>query len=460
MNSLMIIIGKYLIGMLGIALVVVIHEIGHLIAARACDIDVEVFSFGLGPKLWSKEHKGTDFRISMFPLGGYCRLKGSDDLRAALLQRKKSFTHVENGSLFSVHPAKRIVTYLAGPLLNLLFAILLYAILASIPYQVLTTEPIIAMVDDYPSLFSSSSSPAHAQGLQTGDRVILLNGEEVRDWENLETLLATSEGSQLFTIEREGNTLLVPVKGDKIDQGYRYGLSVIRRPLVGSVRPATPESDAGLLKGDLILEANGVPVANDLDLLVALEQDMEQTELLIQRGTTKKTLSFRPDLDERGKGEWNFALASEKRAVKAPSFSIKNGWNTTLQITEDTLSSLVFLIRGGSKNVRQEFTGAARAALMIGDITSLGLESDKGSGLRALWYLLGVVSISLAVANILPLPAFDGGQVLTALYEWITGRRIQPRTYWILQLVGIGTVLGIFIFLGYADMLHFLTIRR
>lgn len=67
MNSLLNLIGKYLIGLLGIALVVVIHEIGHLIAARACKIDVEVFSFGLGPKLWSTDHKGTDFRISLFP---------------------------------------------------------------------------------------------------------------------------------------------------------------------------------------------------------------------------------------------------------------------------------------------------------------------------------------------------------------------------------------------------------
>lgn len=456
----MILISKYLIGMLGIALVVLVHEIGHLAAARACDIDVEVFSFGLGPKLWSKEHKGTDFRISALPLGGYCRLKGSDDLRAALLQRDKQFTHIEDGSVFSAHPAKRIITYLAGPLLNLLFAILLYAVLASIPYQVLTTEPVIAMTDDYPSLFGSSGSPAHAQGLLTGDRVLLLNGEEIRDWENLEALLVDGEGPQLFTVERGGTIHVVPVMGEKTDQGYRYGLSVIRATRVGSVRPATPEFNAGLARGDLILEANGIAVSHDLDLLVALEKDLERSELLIQRGDAKRVLSFRPDLDERGKGEWNFSLEAKRRAVDAPPFSIRNGWDTALQITADTLTSLVYLIQGESRNVRQEFTGAARAALMIGDITSLGLESNKGSGLRALWYLLGVVSISLAVANLMPLPAFDGGQVLTALYEWITGKRIRPRTYWILQLVGVVTVLGIFVFLGYADVLHFLSIRR
>ncbi len=460
MNSLMILISKYLIGLLGIGLVVVIHEAGHLIAARASGIDVEVFSFGLGPKIWGFTHKGTDFRLSALPFGGYCRLKGSDDLRAALQQNYREFTHVEHRSLFSVHPAKRIITYLAGPLLNLVFAILLYSILASIPYKTLSTESVIATVNDYPSIFSHATSPAYDQGLRTGDKVVALNGEAIRDWEALEEKLIDSEGIQLITVERARNLLTLPLVGEKSETGRRYGLTVIREPIIGSVRPATPERDANLTKGDRIVQANGREIHNDLDLLVALESNTEKTELLVLRGEQERVISFRPDLDERGKGEWNFALASESRVVKAPPFSLINGWNTTLDMARDTIRSLRMLISGQSSNVRQEFTGAARAALMIGDITSLGLESDTGGGFRALWYLLGVVSISLGIANLLPLPAFDGGQVLTALFSWVTGRQIQPRTYWMLQLVGIGMVFGIFVFLGYADMIHFLSIRR
>ncbi len=460
MNSLLILISKYLIGLLGIGLVVVIHELGHLWAAKTCGIDVEVFSFGLGPKLWGIEHKGTDFRISILPFGGYCRLKGSDDLSQALLQKDKNFTHIEQGSLFSVHPAKRIVTYLSGPLLNLVFAILLYSTLATIPYEVLSTEPVIAMINDYPSLFSHATSPAYEQGLRTLDKVLELNGMVIRDWEALEELLTDSDGIQLFTVERSGEFLTVPVEGERTEQGIRYGITVIRPPIVGTVRPATPESDAGLQKGDRILLANGTKVTNDLDLLAALESDTEMTDLLVLRGTDEIPISFRPDLNAQGKGEWNFSLASENRLMETPSFSLVTGWNTTIKMTKDTLASLMLLIGGKNQNVRQEFTGAARAALMIGDITSLGLESNTSSGIRALWYLLGVVSISLGIANLLPLPAFDGGQVLTALFEWVTGKHIKPRTYWILQLVGIVTVFGIFVFLGFVDMLHFLSIRR
>ncbi len=460
MSSLLALSAKYLIGFLGIGLVVVIHEIGHLIAARFCGIGVEVFSFGLGPKMWGRSYKGTDYRISAFPLGGYCRLKGSDDLRAALAQHEKSFTHIEDGSLFSVHPAKRIVTYLAGPLLNIVFAILLYAVLASLPYSTLSTDAVIATVNDYPFLFNDASSPAHEQGLRSSERIILLNGEPVRDWEGLEARLAESEGVQLFGVERDGQILFIPVVGETSDGGVRYGITVMRPPIIGGVRPATPEADAGLSQGDRILSANGVAVANDLDLLVALARDTEMTELLVERGEEQRVISFRPDLDRRGEGEWNFSLATNKRPLKAPPFSLRAGWDTTLQMTRDTLSSLLLLIRGEREDVRQEFTGAARAALMIGDITALGLESSAGGGLRALGYLLGVVSISLGLANLLPLPAFDGGQVVVALYEWGTGRRIRPKTYWLLQLVGIGIVVGIFLFLGFADMLHFLSIRR
>lgn len=460
MSSLLILISKYLIGLLGIGLVVVIHELGHLWAAKACKIDVEVFSFGLGPKLWGIEHNGTDFRISLLPFGGYCRLKGSDDLSQALLRKDKDFTHIEHGSLFSAHPAKRIVTYLCGPLLNLVFAILLYSTLAAIPYKVLSTEPVIATINDYPTLFFQAPSPAHEQGLVTGDKVLELNGTIIRDWEDLERQLDDSEGIQVFTVERSGEVLTIPIEGEDTGQGIRYGLSVIREPVVGSVRPATPEADAGLKVGDRILLANGTRVTNDLALLAALERDTERADLLVLRGTQEIAVSFRPDLNAQGKGEWNFALASENRPIKAPTFSLLKGWDTTVQMTKDTLSSLILLVGGKSQDVRQEFTGAARAALMIGDITTLGLENDTASGFRALWYLLGVVSISLGIVNLLPLPAFDGAQVLTSLFEWIAGRHIQPRTYWILQLVGIGTVFCIFVFLGFADMLHFLSIRR
>ena len=460
MSNILTLILKYFIGLLGIGLVVLIHELGHLVVARMSGIEVEVFSFGLGPKIWGKEHKGTDFRVSLLPFGGFCRMKGSDDLSQALLKKAKSFTHTEAGSLFSVHPIKRVATYVSGPLFNILFAILLYAILASTPYRVITTEPIIATINEYPSLFGEASSPAYEAGLRTGDKVLALNGNPIQDWEALEDLLAKSKGIQEFIVLRESKEHIFSFAGEPTEIGSRFGLAPAQAPIVGKVRPNTPESKALLKSGDVIIQANGMKILNDLDLLVALPLDINQTRLSVEREGVIEEISFRPNLDENRRGDWNFSLQGKNREAPVPPFSLSNGWNTTLNMARDTVFSLLTILQGRSSDIRQEFTGMARAALMIGDITTLGFEHTSFSGFRALFYLLGVVSISLAIGNLLPLPAFDGGQILIAFIEWISCKRISPKTYWILQLVGMFSVFAIFLFLGYVDVRHFLALRR
>jgi len=105
-------------------------------------------------------------------------------------------------------------------------------------------------------------------------------------------------------------------------------------------------------------------------------------------------------------------------------------------------------------------TGMARSALLIGDIASLGFEQNPFSGIHALLYLMGVVSISLAIINLFPLPAFDGGQVVMALFEWVTGRQIKPRVYLALQVTGLVMILLFFGFLSFSDLRYALAIRR
>jgi len=133
---------KYLIGIVGITVVVLIHELGHLIAARICSIEVEVFSFGFGPRLIGKQMGDFDLRLSLFPVGGYCRLKGSDDVRRSL--RDEGHEHallLEEGSIFAASPIKRIITYLAGPVASFLLAFLIYTILSIMPYEILPPKP-------------------------------------------------------------------------------------------------------------------------------------------------------------------------------------------------------------------------------------------------------------------------------------------------------------------------------
>ena len=461
MSDIAALLVKYLIGLVGITIVVVIHEIGHLAAAKILGIEVEIFSFGLGPKLFGRLYKGTEYRISLFPLGGYCRLKGSDDLSQAIIDKQRFFTHTEEGSLFSVHPSKRVITYLSGPLANLLFAILLYTFLAAIPLQVVSMPCIVATVDDYPELFSGASSPAASAGIRSGDKVLKLNGQAIVDWEDLEARLLESVGKEVFTVERDGEVLDITVIGQSTGQGsYRYGLTVLQEAVVGSVRPNSEEYRAGLRDGDRIIMVNAVPIANHLDLLCALNTAKDTLELTVQRNMQQVAIPFRVKVDERGKADFQFSIAAQTTRQAGKRFNLLEGWNRTTGIIRETLEMFAGLFVQDEENLRSSVTGMARSALLIGDITTLGLEQNMQSGLYALCYLMGGVSISLAIANLIPLPAFDGGQVVIALIEWIRKKQIRPKTYYILQLMGIICIIGIFLLLTLVDIRHFLAIRR
>ncbi|MGH0052745.1 MAG: RIP metalloprotease RseP [Sphaerochaetaceae bacterium] len=465
MSGIIAILVKYLIGLVGITIVVVIHEIGHLVTAKLNGIDVEVFSFGLGPKLLATQHKGTEYRISLFPLGGYCRLKGSDDLSQALIYKQRKFLHTEEGSLFSAHPARRILTYLCGPIANLIFAALLYAILSGLPSHVITTPAVVATSAEYPSLFNNQESPAYTAGIRRGDRIVAHNGIPVADWQDLEAQLQQSQGIERFSIIRGESQFDVLIEGSPTPEGgYRYGLTPIQDLLVGTVRYGSPEYQSGLKEGERIIAVAGYPVTNQLDFL-SIVQTQSKGELTFTVETEKgeqKTVRFIPNVAEDGTLAFGFSLSADIKEVQSGHFSLIQGIRQGWIIAQETLVSLSTLLgRKNTEDIRSSVTGMARSALMIGDITTLGFESSTtASGIRGLLYLMGVVSISLAIVNLLPIPAFDGGQILIAAFEWLTGRQIQPKTYYHLQLVGVAFVVVLFILLTFVDVRHFIAIKR
>ncbi|HNZ94609.1 MAG TPA: RIP metalloprotease RseP [Sphaerochaeta sp.] len=450
---------KYLIGIVGITVVVLIHELGHFVAARICGIDVEVFSFGFGPRLIGKHIGDLDLRLSLFPVGGYCRLKGSDDVRQSLRNEQSLF--LEEGSIFAASPIRRIITYLAGPVASFLLALLIYTILSLMPYEVLSTEAIVTTVNDYPELFGpEATSPAYDAGIRSGDRVLALNGETIDDWEALETILPVSP-EHLFMVERNGQSFHYWVEGEKQADGtYRYGLAVLQEAIVGNVRSLSTEKEAGLKKGDRIIASQGTVVHNHLDLLSTLRGELSRVEFTVLRDGEEVRLSFHPRRGDDGKPIFDFSLLAATKHVKPTSKALTSGVGQTSKILHQTLDSIRSLFTGTQKDLRSNVTGVTRSALLIGDIAALGFEQETKQGLHALLYLLGVVSISLAVVNLLPLPAFDGIQIMVAFLALITGHTIKMRTYYVLQVAGVLFIIVVFIALAGSDLRYLLSIRR
>lgn len=450
---------KYLIGIVGITVVVLIHELGHLVAARICGIDVEVFSFGFGPRLIGKHIGDLDLRLSLFPVGGYCRLKGSDDVRQSLRNEQSLF--LEEGSIFAASPIRRIITYLAGPVASFLLALLIYTILSLMPYEVLSTEAIVTTVNDYPELFGpEATSPAYDAGIRSGDRVLALNGETIDDWEALETILPVSP-EHLFMVERNGQSFHYWVEGEKQADGtYRYGLAVLQEAIVGNVRSLSAEKEAGLKKGDRIIASQGTVVHNHLDLLSTLRGELRPVSFMVLRDGEEVQLSFYPRRGDDGKPIFDFSLLAATKHVKPTSKALTSGVWQTSKILHQTLDSIRSLFTGTQKDLRSNVTGVTRSALLIGDIAALGFEQETKQGLHALLYLLGVVSISLAVVNLLPLPAFDGIQIMVAFLALITGHTIKMRTYYVLQVAGVLFIIVVFIALAGSDLRYLLSLRR
>lgn len=455
------------VGILGIGIMVFVHEGGHFLAAKAFGIVVEVFSFGMGPKAVAWKHKETEFRISWLPFGGYCRMRGSDDLTRALDSKQKVFEHAEAGSLFSVAPWRRLFTYLAGPMANILFAIIVYTMFSMMSYQTLSDPSRIIVTSDYPSLFSLTEAdaqqvPAYLAGLQSGDLVLTYDGQEIEDFQQLLALLKASDGSTAqLEISRDGHlqsVLLTPVQKD--DGTYSFGISSYIEPVVERVTENSPEALAGLLPGDYIARIDGEPITNMLDLSVKLLEAPTQVTLTVVREGRNKDVTFIPSMTEDGHSTFNFALHSDSKTVEGLTLhqGFAHSIDQAFKLVGDTFSTIGKVITGKA-SIRTSFTGPWRASMMIGDITTQGFADSPKAGVRAMLYLLGVVSISLAVANLLPIPALDGGLIMMSIIEMIVHKQVSPRMYLVLQFVGLCCVMLIIAFMTLTDM-HYFWINR
>ncbi|MCR4676716.1 MAG: M50 family metallopeptidase [Sphaerochaetaceae bacterium] len=346
---------SFLIGILALDLIIIIHELGHFIAARACGIKVESLTFGTGPKLFSTHFGSTKVTLNLIPFGGATVMAGQDDLKYAIMQKKNRIENCEEGSLYGVHPLKRIITYLAGPLMNVLFALLCFTTLLLMPVLQDYYTSKIALSSDYPEYFGVNECAASRAGMKTGDTVLSVNGIKVNEYEDLQAVLKEHSSDQAVEIETDrGVFTVVP------DNGV-FGI-----------------------------------IPYDVDY---------------------KTIP--------GQSLGNAIRLSFKECFA----NIKN-----------FIDSVISIFKGKSK-VSDTLSSTITASEQIGVISQNAFRADFNAGLRVVIYLAGAVSLSLGVANMLPISALDGGLILISFIELVFGRTFPPKVYIILQVVGILTIL-------------------
>ncbi|MBE0490828.1 MAG: RIP metalloprotease RseP [Sulfurospirillum sp.] len=188
------------------------HELGHFLAARFFGVKVEVFSIGFGSKIFKKIYKGTEYCISAIPLGGYVQMKGQDDSDPTKVS-------LDSDSYNTKKPWQRIIILFAGPFANFLLAFLLYLAIAQIGIN--TLSPIIGSV--------AENTPAFTKGLQANDKILIINDQEVKSWDDVSFFIKNSQGSVVFIIQRAKKNLQVVVQPELKIQKSMFGEDISNR---------------------------------------------------------------------------------------------------------------------------------------------------------------------------------------------------------------------------------------
>lgn len=433
-----------LIGLAGMGLLVLVHELGHFLAALAFGVEVQVLSFGFGPALlkWGRRWR---CQLCVIPIGGYCKFKGEDDLRRALARRDRHLERVEEGSIYAAHPAKRMLMYFAGPLSNWLFALVCFTVLLLLPVLVPASEPRIVLSSDYPALYPDANRSAAEAGLKTGDLVQAVDGEPVATFSELRAHLAE---------RKEGPGAVVRARGRDFQirpEGGLFGLAEFVRPEVATVFKDSPEHDAGLRNSDLIVSIDGRPVGNMLDILLLCKEPVRPIDMGVARQGRVRHIFYTPAARADGLCAVGFTLKQEGKLQIPRSLgeALALAAKETVSILRSDMDYVGSLARGEGR-FGDTVAGTLSASSSIGELTSLAFDESRDKGLRIAFLTLAVVSISLALVNLLPLPSLDGGLIILSLAELIRGRNASPKVYLAFQILGFVVMAAAFVLVRFA----------
>jgi regulator of sigma E protease len=429
--------------LLSISILVAVHEMGHLLAAKYFGMRVEQFSIGFPPKIWSFTKGGTEYAISAIPLGGYVKISGMIDESLDTEAMKQEPQPWE----FRSKPAwQRLIVMLGGIIVNVIVGILIFI---GVTY---TFGDTYVLKDEINKNGGFYVGPIGEEiGLKTGDKIVKVNGEEFTYFQDLvkpETLLA--DGAY-YTIERDGQMLDVQLPGNFIQkfnrkEGLRNFLWFRFPPLVDEVSPGTVAAKVGIQKGDVITSLNGQPVDYHDQVGPLVQATKDSIFITVSRGA--QTLSFKESFKDQSSIGFYAAMPTE--FLNKAERKIQYGLFESIPMgTERAFTTLVVQVKAfgkvisGSLSARESLSGP------------IGIAKAYGStwNWERFWSLTGVLSLVLAFMNLLPIPALDGGHVMFLSYEMISRRKPSDKFLETSQKVGMVFLLTLMVLIFANDII-------
>ncbi len=439
-------------GAIGLGVMILVHESGHFLAARAAGVHVEIFSIGWGRRLAGVQRGGTWYQISWFPFGGYCKMRGDEVLRGAAGDDWPQ-AMTEPGAFFAAGPWRRIAIVAAGPLANVAFAVLVLTAVAWVGFTIRSPDNRIVVPVD-------RDSPAISAGLRTGDRIVAVDGRPVRSFQDIIQEVSPAPERELrITVERGGRTLLATVTPalDAEAQTGRIGVYAWIDPVIGAVE----DGGAGfsqLAVGDRIVAAGGMAVAHTVDLYEALRRSEDPVELTVERSggrfIVRQALAAQAGNVELAGARLQIPVMRyrESGPVQALGAALQEVGRTV----RVTVQGIGRLLRGG---MRDSVAGPLRLTYYMGAVATGGLQVGLAAGITDFLRFLSVISVVLFLMNLLPIPALDGGHIVLYVVESILGRRVKPALVYRIQTIGVSVLILVAISVTLSDIL-FLAGRR
>ena len=438
-----------------LGILVTVHEFGHFWVARKCGVKVLRFSVGFGKPVFSwKDKRQTEYAIAAIPLGGYVKML--DEREGEVAEHELAFAFNRQT------PAKRMAIASAGPIANFLFAIFAYWCMFLFGFNVVA--PFVGSVVE--------GSLAAQVGIQTGDEIIGLDGEPINSWSSLAFGLVQHMG------DSDQLHLKVKHKADSeprlINVQLHHWLSGEAQPdpikslgirpfspeikaVVGEVVPSGSADKAGLKAGDQITKVGDIQITRWMQFVKLIQKSPEQPlALTIQRGNQTLKMSVVPESrlsDEAGKNKTIGFIGVRVKSVPWPKDMIRNvsygPFASIPKAVEKTWSDVSLTL----VSIKKMVEGVLSVKNLSGPISIAQMANESiSSGAESFIRFLAILSVSLGVLNLLPIPVLDGGHLLYYGIEWIRGKPLSETVQQAGLKIGVSLILMLMVLAFYNDL--------
>jgi len=426
-----------------IFILVTIHELGHFLAAKFFNMRVDKFSIGFPPKIFSFKKGETQYVLGATPLGGYVSIAGMIDesMDDEFLEQEPQEDEFRSKPVW-----QRMIVITAGVIFNAILAVIIYTGIA------LSYGEEVIPIDSVHNLYIPEASVAHDVGFRTGDRIIGINGERVEYFNEIYNPAAITGRDLSFMVIRGGTVQNLSTPPNFLDRISEKGFLNANNTLpsrISSVLEESPAEDAGFEAGDLVTSINGQSIGYWIQLVEIIQNAEGELDLTVMRNGQEVELRVTPDPETNQIG-----IAAPNPGdvynVQTLNYNLVEAVGQGFKKSEDTFVGIIQGIGkmfSGDISVRQNLGGPVA-------IASVTKQATDSRGFLGFWEITAFLSITLAIMNMLPIPALDGGHFMFLLYEGITRREPSAKVRMGLQQIGFLFLIGLIILVTFNDILR------